>query len=156
MEDKRIVVAFDIHETILLGFIGYLNKIYKGKYDFLGIISHIACDSLPLVAIYTFFTVRNKSICKKMKELYEQRDIYKVILLTDSYKSCSKALKNILKMKGIYYYDELVCRDHISEDVFTHKLKKIKKYGVQFIYDDNPDMRWIMLQTNCYTIGMID
>lgn len=154
--DNKIVVAFDIHETIFIGLIGHFNKIYKGDLEFVRKISHMACNSSILVGIYTLITRKNKNICKKMKDLYEQNDLFEVVILTDSHRTCYKILKFILKLRGINYYSRLICRDYIFENTLQHKIKKIKEYNISFIYDDNPNMRYIMNKTDCHVIGMID
>ena len=156
MEDKRIVVAFDIHETIIEGLIGLINKMYKGKSKFVRKLSHLACDSSILVGVYTYFSFKNENICKKMKELYRQSDIFKVVLLTDSYKSSYKILSFMLKIKGIYYFEELLCRDYISESTVDYKKRKILEYDILFLYDDNVEMREVMAETDCHVIGVVD
>ena len=98
--DKRIVVAFDIHETILIGLVGYLKKLFnninKGRResDFIDQLSHYACSFSVLVFIYSLLmSKKNKEVYNKMLELYRQKDIFKVVLLTDCYKSCRWALQ---------------------------------------------------------------
>ncbi len=157
--DKRIVVAFDIHETILIGLVGYLKRLFnnRGKAGFIDQLSHYACSfSIPVFFYSLLMSKKNKEVYNKMLELYKQKDIFKVVLLTDCYKSCRWALQYSLKVKGIECFDDIICRDYIYESTITHKVKKIKKYNISFIYDDNHDMVHVMDKTDCRVIGMID
>ena len=154
MEDKRIVVAFDIHGT-LLRFPGLFKKVYKDGGKFQGL-THLMCNSSLLVFLFTIILSKNKVMVKKMADLYESGN-FKVVLLTDSYKSSEKILFFILKrIKRIYCFHEIICRDNTCESDLDCKVRLIEKHRIQFLFDDRTDiLKAVMDKTDCL-IGLID
>lgn len=154
MEDNRIIVAFDIHGT-LLRFPGLFKKLYKDGGHFQDI-THIMCNSPVLVFLFTIILSKNKTMLKKMKDLYESKD-FRVVLLTDSHRSSKNVLNFILKkVKRIYYFHDIICRDNTCESDMDCKVRLIEKNNIRFLYDDRIDiLKAVMEKTDCL-IGLID
>ena len=147
-----VLCCFDIHGTLLC-----FSKTFKFLYkkEWFRKMSDYFSNSTLLVALFTLFLIKNKKIVESMQRFHDS-SFYKVCLLTNSYKNSKWILNFILRrIKRINCFDDIICRDYIFETEIEHKIKKIRKYDIRLIFDDNPDIVNAIKETNCKSISYI-